>query len=287
MNAPVCLLDVQNTLGEGPLWVASTQQLYWFDIKQARVLSFRPGSGETRDWVLPMRASAAAPRRDGRLLLSTELGLARFDPVSGEIHLDEPVDLGPGFRSNDGKIDGRGRFWWTSMDDDGGRRPGAIWRRDADGVSRRMIEGVSIANTVSCSPDGRTLYWADSGRQTLYAQALTGDGLGERRIFADLTGESGTPDGSAVDAEGCLWNCQWGAWRIVRYRPDGTVDRIVELPVEQPTSCAFGGANLTTLYITSAREGLDEAALSGQPLAGGLFALETDVPGLALPLLPD
>jgi sugar lactone lactonase YvrE len=171
------------------------------------------------------------------------------------------------------------------MDDDG-KRPGKLFVYHPGGRCETAVDAVSIANTVSCSPDGRTFYLADSAEQLIYAYDLevqTG-ALSNRRIFVDLRGTDAAPDGSAVDADGYLWNAQWGGWRIVRYAPDGSVDRIAPLPVQQPTSCAFGGPGLSTLYVTSARDGLSTEALAAQPLAGGLFAMETGVRGLALPL---
>jgi sugar lactone lactonase YvrE len=147
------------------------------------------------------------------------------------------------------------------------------------------MQGLHIANTVSCSPDGGTMYLADSSLRTLWAFPICADGsLGPRREFIDTRGGAGAPDGSAVDAEGYVWNAQWGAWRIVRYAPDGSIDRIVQFPVSQVSSCAFGGPDLRTLYCTSAREGLGESDLAAQPLAGGLFAFEPGVAGLALPV---
>ena len=152
-----------------------------------------------------------------------------------------------------------------------------------------MVHEISIPNTLACSPDGRTFYYADSIKRALYACDLdprTG-AIGPPRPFAHTHGEPGVPDGTAVDADGYLWNAQWGGWRIVRYAPDGRIDRIVEMPVAQPTSCAFGGPDLRTLYVTSARDELSDAELAGQPLAGGLFAFEPGVVGLALPHFAD
>lgn len=231
---------------------------------------------------LPMRASAAAPRASGGLLVATEFGLARVDPNAGTVEITHPHDLGPGFRTNDGKIDLAGHFWWSSMDDNGGERPGEVFRTPPDGPTVRVLGGIHIPNTISVSADGGRLYLADSKRETIYAYRL--DDLGEVSEFAHTRGEPGTPDGSAVDADGYLWNAQWGAWRIVRYAPDGRIDCVVEMPVEQPTSCAFGGPDLSTLYVTSAWDELSEEARAGQPLAGGLFAFEPGVRGLPLPL---
>ncbi len=144
------------------------------------------------------------------------------------------------------------------------------------------MDGIHIANTVSCSPDGRTLYVADSAFRTLKSYPLGASGeLGPPSVFAET--QAGAPDGSAVDEDGFLWNAQWGAGRIFRYAPDGRIDRIVETPVSQPSSCAFGGPDRTMLYVTSAREGLTQAELDLEPQAGGLFAVETGIRGLALP----
>jgi sugar lactone lactonase YvrE len=215
-------------------------------------------------------------------LLATERGLANFDTDSGDFELRWKWEREPGFRPNDGKIDVAGRFWWGSMDDDHGRRPGQLYCYTPDGRCETRAEGIHIVNTVSCSPDGRTYYLADSRKGEIYAFDMDkAGGLSNRRVFARV--DKGAPDGSAVDAEGYLWNCQWGGWRIVRYAPDGSVDRVLDVPVEQPSSCAFGGPQMTTLFITSAREDLSEEALAKQPLAGSVLAVDVGVKGLALP----
>jgi sugar lactone lactonase YvrE len=192
-----------------------------------------------------------------------------------------PIELEPGFRSNDGKIDLDGNFWWSVMDDDGGRRPGAIYRTTPLGRTERMLTGIHIPNTISFCPDGGTLYVADSRFQRLFAHPA--DDLNAPREFASTEGEAGTPDGSAMDIEGFLWNAQWGGWRVVRYAPDGSVDQVVPMPVEQPTSLAFGGPDLATLYVTSAWDGLSPGDRERQPQAGSLFAFDPGVRGLPLP----
>jgi sugar lactone lactonase YvrE len=284
MTHIACEVQAACQLGEGPLWDPVIGRLYWFDIKARRLHWFEPASRARGGWDLPLQASAAARCEDGVLLLATERGLARFDPSHGSLDIFEPLepDL-QGYRSNEGKIDLEGGFWWSVMDDDGGRRPGRVYRKRSGQPSRRMADGIHITNTLTVSPDGRRMYLADSAVQTLYAYELEpGSGsLGERRVFART--DLGAPDGGAVDQDGFLWNAQWGAWRLLRYAPDGAIDQVVEMPVEQPSSCAFGGADLSTLYITSAREGLEPAALARQPLAGSLFSMRTQTPGLALP----
>jgi len=284
LGALRCVVESGDALGEGPVWSAAESRLYWFDIQGRRLNWVSHHDGATGSFNLPVRGSVAAPRAGGGLVLVTEAGLAHFDTARGAFDLVQPMGFEAGFRTSDGKIDVAGRIWWSTMDDDNGKRPGTLYRTDPDGQTHKVLEGLHIANTVSCSGDGQTMYLADSALRVIWAFPILADGaLGERREFAHTRGEVGGPDGSAVDAEGYVWNCQWGAWRIVRYAPDGRIDRIVEVPVQQVTSCAFAGPDLTTLYVTSARQHLSDDALAGQPLAGSLFAFEPGVAGLALP----
>lgn len=282
VTEPACRVASRDRLGEGPCWSAAEGRLYWFDIKGRALNWFSPGTGAAGRHDLGLRASAAAVRAGGGLLVATERGLAHWDPVAEAMALIQPVALGSGFRTNDGKIDPHGDFWWSTMDDDGGRRPGAILRTRRSGVTEVAIEGIHIANTVSFSADGQRLYLADSQAQTIFAYD-TSD-LSRREVFVQTRGQPATPDGGAVDAEGFLWNAQWGGSRLVRYAPDGRIDRVVPMPVEQPTSCAFGGPDLTTLFVTSAWDGLSDGARQSQPLAGGLLAFKPGVAGQPLPL---
>ena len=280
MSSVRCVVESADKLGEGPCWSPREGRLYWFDIKGSRLSWHEPQGGRSGRHQLPMRASAAAPRAAGGLLLATERGLAVFDPRSGDVVLSQPMDLGPGFRSNDGAMLPDGCFWWSSMDDDGGARPGVIFRTRPDGVTEPVIEGIHIANSLAMSPDRRRLYLADSRKRTIWAYDAAD--LSSREVFATVA--KGGPDGSCVDAEGCLWNAEWGASRVVRHAPDGSIDRVVEMPVEQPSCCMFGGPDLATLYITSAWEYLAERREEAPPQAGSLFAIEPGVKGLPLPL---
>lgn len=281
MNGVPCVVPCGNRLGEGPCWSPDEQRLYWFDIKDRELHWLEPAGGAIGVFELPMRASAAAPRAAGGLLMATEQGLAVLDTASGTIEIVQPIRLEPGFRTNDGKIDPAGNFWWSTMDDDDGRRPGAIYRTSPDMVTEQVLDGIHIPNTISVSADGRKLYLADSRLGVLRVYD-TAD-LTQVHEFAS-TEEGVAPDGSAIDAEGYIWNAQWGGARVVRYAPDGSVERVVEMAVAQPTSCAFGGPDLATLYITSAWDGLEAPDRAGQPHAGALFAFEPGVRGLALPL---
>ncbi len=282
MTSVRCVVEAGDRLGEGPVWSAAEGRLYWFDIKGKRLAWYHPKTRTRGAFDLPIRASAAAVRAVGGLFVATERGLAVFDPERGVLEIVQPFDLDPGFRTNDGKIDQAGNFWWSTMDDDGGKRSGDVFRTNRALVTKKILGGIHIPNTISFSPDGARLYMADSRLQTIFVHD-TSD-FTKVYAFADTRGQPASPDGSAVDAQGYLWNAQWGGGRVVRYAPDGRIDRVVELPVQQPTSCAFGGEDFTTLYVTSAWDELSSQARADQPLAGGLFAFDAGVKGLSLPL---
>ena len=277
-----CVVKSDDRLGEGPVWSPRESRLYWFDIKGKRLAWYEPANDGRGAFDLPLRASAAAPRSQGGLLIATEKGLAICDPDAATLEIVQAIDLPPGFRTNDGKIDLDGNFWWSTMDDDAGKRHGSVYRTTPKFETTKVLTGIHIPNTISVSHDGKRLYMADSKLQTIFAHEM-GD-LSKMSAFAHTRGAPASPDGSAVDAHGYLWNAQWGGWRVVRYAPDGRIERTVQMPVQHPTSCAFGGRDLTTLYVTSAAEPVPFDQRASQPLAGALFAIETGVKGLALPL---
>jgi L-arabinonolactonase len=286
-EAVVCAAQRANLLGEGPVWDARMGRLWWVDIKGGRLEWLHPASGASRGLAVEGQVSAVAPRAGGGgLLAARKDGLGILDPETGafERRLDPEPDR-PGNRANDGNVDLAGRFWFGTMDDDEIEATGAIYRLDGDWSHHRVLDGIGISNTLVCNPACDRIYIADSLLRTIETLAIdpaTG-APAERRPFADTRDLPCAPDGSAVDEQGYLWNAQWGGARIVRYAPDGSVDRIVAVPVDQPTSCAFGGDDLETLYVTTARWGLTPDALARQPLAGCLLALRPGVRGLALP----
>ncbi|MBW3618295.1 MAG: SMP-30/gluconolactonase/LRE family protein [Proteobacteria bacterium] len=283
MSKPDLAARRENILGEGVCWDPRRARLFWVDIVGGRVEWLQPDSGQAGGWTLDLKPSAIAPMADGRLLLGTNLGLVAFDPDTGAAeHVLELEPDRPANRSNDGGTDRQGRFWLGTMSDGGAETSGALYRVDRDWTVTRMADGLGIPNTIQVSPDGGTLYVADSFEHVIWGYDLnpsTG-ALGYRHLFAETKGQAATPDGSAVDTEGCLWNAQWGGSRLVRYTPEGLIDRVVDLPVSQPTKCAFGGPDLDRLYVTSARDGLSEEQLAQEPLAGSLFVLDPGVRGL-------
>jgi sugar lactone lactonase YvrE len=233
-----------------------------------------------------MRVGSIAPRARGGFIAGTDRGIAlvdldqdRFEVVaSPEQHL-------PHNRFNDGKVDRQGRFLAGTMDDREKGSAGALYRIDPDRTCTAIDGGYGITNGPAFSPDGARMYHSDTLRQVTYAFDL--DAAGEatnRRVFVQFGAGDGHPDGMTVDAEGCLWIALWGGWCVRRFSPDGDLLRTVEMPVEQPSSCAFGGPGLDRLYVTSATKGLDQTALAMQPNAGGLFML---IPGVrGIPDLP-
>jgi L-arabinonolactonase len=281
-----CLARCENLLGEGPLWDAETSTLYWVDIVRRTLHWLELDSKKTGAWQLSMRASALALRKDSSLLLATDLGFAIFERATAELSLRfHPEPERKGNRTNDGHADARGRFWVGTMDDKGEGRTGAVYRLDPDWSCTRVLDGLGIPNTLVSTPDCRTLYVADSKDSTLYSFVVDSSGnLSDRRVFATTQEADRTPDGSALDERGFLWNAEWGGSRIVRYAPDGSIDRIVNLPIPQPTSCVFGGPDLATLFVTSARQDLSERTLAQHPLSGNLFAFTPGVRGRPAPV---
>lgn len=281
-----CVLDIGCRLGEGPVWDERARCLWFVDVKAPAILRHDPARGGLDRWPMPEPVGALALRRDApSLLVSLKSGFAFFDPETGEIHpLLGPEPDAPGNRLNDGKCDARGRFWAGSMDDAERAPTGHLYRLDPDLTLTRFGAGFVVTNGPEWSLDGATLYFADSGRRRIYAYPFNMEtgGLGQRDLFRALTPAEGHPDGFTLDAEGGLWNAAWGAGRLTRYLRDATVERTVQVPAPHVTSACFGGEALDVLYVTSARAGLDQAALAAAPLSGGLFAAR----GLGLTGLP-
>jgi sugar lactone lactonase YvrE len=286
MTEIACLVDSKNKLGEVPVWDVDEQALYWVDIENKLLQRYAPATGDVRRWTLPERIGSFALRSSGGFVCALASGFAFFDPDSGQIEWINKPEAGiPRNRFNDGKCDRKGRFWAGTMDDRLEEHTGALYRLDGDRSVHRLIGSIGISNSLAWSPDNRHFYFADTMDRAIYLfdyDHETG-AIGDKRLFASTENDPGNPDGSTIDAEGFLWNAQWDGWRLVRYAPDGRVDRVVHLPVQKPTSCMFGGPDLRTLYVTSAVWDLDDDALRKQPWAGGLLALDVGVAGLPEP----
>ncbi len=269
-----CLWDARAILGEGALWDARDDRLWWVDIKAPAVHWIDPAGGKRGSWTAPCRIGALAPRAAGGFVAASEQGFALVDPLAGTFQLvGDPEPDRPGNRFNDGALDGQGRFWAGTMDDAEEAATGALYRLDAAGGWSRQDDGYRVTNGPAFSPDGRTLYHNDSGRQLTYAFDLASDGsLSSRREF--IRHEGGYPDGMTVDSDGCLWIAMWDGWEVRRFDPQGRRIGARRLPVARPTRPAFGGPALDRLFVTSASIGVDRGA---QPLAGGLF--EIHAPG--------
>lgn len=277
-----CIADVKAVLGEGPIWVEREQALYWVDIKGRKLFRLSDGQDLTV-WPTPYMLGSLAPRQEEGFVAGTDEGLAVVDPDRNlfELILDPEPDR-PNNRFNDGKVDRSGRFWAGTMDDTEKEASGALYRLDPDSSWIRVDDGYRVTNGPAFSPDGRMMYHTDSARQVVYAFGLDATGsASNRREFARFGEGEGYPDGMTVDAEGCLWVAFWDGWCIRRLSPAGECIQKIDVPVQRPTSCAFGGPALDRLYVTSASVGLDEKALAVQPYAGGLFMLEPGVAGVA------
>jgi sugar lactone lactonase YvrE len=275
------VLTARARLGECPVWDPNRGQLAWVDVYNHRVHEFDPSTGgdcyvETGDVV-----SAIAPTESGRLLVALRDQLALLDFDSGKLEPLCQVPLShPDTRLNDGKCDARGRFWVGSISKNPGEA--ALYRYDPDGTLQVMETGLTISNGLGWSPDGKTFYLTDSPKRTIYAYRFdveTGS-LAERRVLIDLGNQEFEPDGLAIDRQGNLWCALWNGWSIVCFDARGRELQRTPLPVQRPTSLAFGGVYLTDLYVTSASVGLSQSEIQRGFYAGDLFRISTRSPGL-------
>jgi xylono-1,5-lactonase len=279
-TAPTPLWEAEATLGEGVLWDAANQLVWFVDIKGRRLYRCAPDGSDRKSWAAPGQVSFVVRADDGGLVVSLEDGLYRFIEASGEFVPFVKVEADvTGNRFNDGHVDAAGRLWFGSMDDGEAEPTGVLYRFDGKRVVR-MDDGYIITNGPAVSPDGRTLYHTDTLDKRVYAFDLAADGgLSNKRLFADIT-DGGHPDGMAVDADGHVWIAVFGGWRIERRDPQGVKVGEVRFPCSNITKLAFAGDDLRTVYATSARKGLSAEALAQQPLAGALFTFRAETAGL-------
>ena len=280
MNTVTHLLSLRNQLGEGPLWDEDGKTLYWVDIERGAYLHYDPAKGVVDRVEIGTSLGVMRLRRSGGMVMATGEGFQFWDPNRRSLTLIANPEPGKvGARLNDGVIDPQGRFWAGTM------APGftsALYRLDPDLSLHCMETGVGVSNGMGWSPDGRTMYYTDSRKKVIYAYDFdpTHGDLANRRELIATPDEVGTPDGLAIDSAGFIWSARWGGWKISRYDPQGKLEREIAMPVEFPTSCAFGGKNLDQLFITSAWIELGEARKDKQPWSGDLFVISAPVRGL-------
>jgi sugar lactone lactonase YvrE len=282
MIAVELALPARAELGEGPTWDARSRTLYWVDILKGRVHGFTPATGACRSHRVGQPVGALAVREAGGLVLALRDGFAALDLDTGALSWIARVeDDRATQRMNDGRCDAAGRFWAGTMAFDPSPGTGTLYRLDRDGSVTRALGDLTISNGLDWSPDGRSLYFVDSGTQRvdLFDFDPVAGTLANRRAFVQVPDAAGMPDGLVVDADGFVWVALWGGGALHRYATDGALAAVVTLPVSHPTSCTFGGPDLGDLYVTSASVELTQAALARQPLAGGLFRLRPGVAG--------
>ncbi|WMT87542.1 SMP-30/gluconolactonase/LRE family protein [Pelagibacterium sp. 26DY04] len=270
-------------LGEGPLWHPEREQLFWFDIINRKLLTRQAGS--EREWTFSEIVSAAGWIDRDHLLVASESALLKFDIETGEHEGVAALDIGEGRRTNDGRADPWGGFWISSMGKKAETDAGAIYRFYRGKVAK-LFSGITIPNAICFSPDRSHGYFADTDRgivKRVRLDAETGAPVGEPEVFLDLAREGLNPDGAVIDADGNMWCAQWGAGRVAVYDPRGAFLKAVEIGAPHSSCPAFGGPDFSTLYCTTAREGMDEDALAAHPQSGMVFVLEDAGRGKAEP----
>lgn len=277
MNA-THFLTVGAELGEGPVWIDGA--LWFVDIKGRHIYRHRPEAGETDRWDAPEMVGWVLPSHKGDLIVGLQSGPHRFSPDTGTFTMIDAVDAHlPANRLNDAAIDARGRIFFGTMDNDEASASGRVYVLDQGAVHETPVTPTEITNGPAIAPAGDRLYHVDTLARTIVAHAIAADGsLGPAEPFLAFTGDEGHPDGAICDAEGGVWVGFYGGWAARRFAADGRMTDEVRFPVANITKVALGGADGRTAFATSARQGLDAAALAAQPLAGDVFTFPVAIP---------
>jgi sugar lactone lactonase YvrE len=281
-----CVLDVKASLGECPVWSIAEQVLYWVDINAPSLNRFDPTTGRNQSMPMPESIGCFALRRSGGFIVALRSGLwlAAADGTLERKVADAPYDQAT-HRFNDGRCDSQGRFFAGSMNEKRDGNSATLMRLDPDFRVTRILGDIMISNGLAWSPDGRTMYHADTPTRSIRAfDYNAASGMPDNpRLFMQGSAETDRPDGAAVDSEGNYWSAFYRGGKVVKVSPGGRILAEYAIPAQCPTMCAFGGADLRTLYVTSARQQRDADELARLPQSGGLFALTVEIPGLAEP----
>ena len=282
------VLEVRNVIGEGPIWNSQEGNLYWVDfIEHHQILQFSPQKRRLEVFETGIPVMALAIRKAGGWIAATSKGICTWDTQRKEFApFCDPLGARPSIRLNDAAVDSKGRFWVGTVNDANQKGPdGELFRVQGDGSSQVMDKNITVGNGMGWSPDRKVMYFTDTFRYSVYAYDYDAEAgtIKNRRTFVETSPDGGLPDGLTVDSEGFVWSAFWGGWKVVRYNPEGKVDREFRLPVPNPTSCTFGGAKLDELYITSASLGLSAEEKKQHLQSGDLFCLKAGIAGMDEP----
>lgn len=287
-NEAQLFFDGRCRLGEGPLWHPLRQQLFWFDILEKTLFAATADGVLAGRWTFPRYASAASMIDKDTLAVAMAGAVIRLDLTTGAqtTLVTFEAEL-PNNRTNDGRANPAGGLWFGTMDFSEEPYSGSLYQF-RKGVLKQLGADIRIPNATCFSPDGRIAYFTDTPNKIIMKRPIdpaTGEPTGFWTVFRDTSGDPGFPDGAVIDSEGFMWCARWGGGRVIRYAPDGSVDREVRFPVSQTSCPAFGGADLKTLYVTSASKTLSREQLAREPHAGSVYAVEVDVAGQREPIL--